>query len=272
MLKRIEDCVVVITGSNRGIGEACKKEFLKAGAKMVIGCDLDIYDATRMQPNLEQNERYFMLDVTNPNNWLQLIKTFGKIDVLVNNAGVMPIGPFLQMSDEAVRNLININIWGVMNGTRVVLPEMLNQNYGHIVNIASILGTIPIANAAVYAGTKAFVINFTESLRVEHRKTGVRFSHVLPSAANTQMMSGAKGLVWPPLIKPERVARAVVRAIRYRRTEVWVPKYMKWIIKPGMLLPRHLREFLALNFGVGEMFTQVDKGKRAGYAIRIGGE
>jgi len=256
--RKLEDSLVVVTGGMGGIGSASVKAFRKAGAQ-VISCDI-------------QEGADFDLDVTCRNDWAKLIKKYDVIDVLINNAGIMPIGPFLKMSDEAIENQININLKGVIYGMRAVLPGMLRQGSGHIVNIASILGVIPISGAAVYSATKGGVILLSESMRVELRNTGVKVSHVLPSLVNTQMIAGSKPLVWPKPISPEIVAKAIVQAVKTGQVDIWVPWIMKWVIGCGKLLPRSWGESLALSFGMGEMFIDVDSRERAGYRITIGGE
>ena len=255
--KIIQDCLVVVTGATRGIGLACKEAFKNAGAQ-VVGCDLSGSD--------------FELDVTSRNDWAKLIKKYDVIDVLINNAGIMPIGPFLEMSDEAIENQIDINLKGVIYGMRAVLPGMIRQDYGHVVNSASMLGVIPIAGGAVYSATKGGVILLSESMRVELRHTGVKVSHVLPSIVNTQMIAGAKPLSWPKPISPEMVGKAIVQAVKTGQIDIWVPWIMKWVIGFGKLLPRSWGEALALSFGMGEMFIDINPRERAGYRIAIGGE
>ncbi len=255
--RNFEDLLVVITGATRGIGLACKEAFKNAGAQ-VVGCDLGGSD--------------FELDVTSRNDWARLIKKYDVIDVLMNNAGIMPMGPFLEMSDEAIENQIDINLKGVIYGMKAVLPGMVRQGCGHVVNTASMLGVIPISGAAVYSATKGGVILLSESMRVELRNTGVKVSHVLPSLVNTQMIAGMKPLTWPKPISPEMVAKAIVRAVKTGQVDIWVPWIMKWVIGCGKLLPRSWGESLALSFGMGEMFIDINPRERAGYRIAIGGE
>ena len=122
----------------------------------------------------------------------------GHVDVLINNAGVMPIGAFLSQSEQSIRSSIEVNVYGVLNGCRLVLPEMMKRRSGHIVNVASLAGMVAVPGQVVYAGTKFAVVGLTTALADEVAPHGVEVSVVMPPFTNTELISGTN---------PSRAAR-----------------------------------------------------------------
>ena len=114
----------------------------------------------------------------------------GHIDVLINNAGVMPVGPFLQQSEQAIRSAVEVNFYGVLNGCQLVLPEMVARRRGHIVNIASMAGMTAVPGQVVYAGTKFAVVGLSTALADEFFPQGVDVSVVLPTFTDTELIAG----------------------------------------------------------------------------------
>ena len=114
----------------------------------------------------------------------------GHIDVLINNAGVMPIGPFLEQSEQSIRSSIEVNLYGVLTGCQLVLPDMVARRSGHIINIASLSGLIPVPGQVVYAGTKFAVVGLSAALADEFAPHGVDVSVIMPPFTNTELISG----------------------------------------------------------------------------------
>src|ERR1700712_137284 len=135
---------VVITGAARGIGHATAKSLLRRGARVGIGDrDVNALEAAVTALDGLGPVSGYPLDVTNRQSFSEFLDKArseggGRIDVLINNAGVMPIGPFLEHSEQAIRSAIEVNFYGVLNGCQLVLPEMAARRGGHVVNIASI--------------------------------------------------------------------------------------------------------------------------------------
>lgn len=266
--RNIQDSLVLVTGAAGDIGSACCMGFVGTGAK-VIGCDNRI-EESNFELDRKRGYELIKLDVTDPADWAKVVHKYGEIDILINGAGIMPAKTFIETSYELRDRQVNVNLKGVMNGTAAVLPGMLRQEYGRIINIASVLGTIPMAGAATYAATKAGVIAFTDSINIEIRGTGVSCCYVLPSTVSTNMTVGLKMPLWPPLITSEMVAKAIVRAAQHKKAEVWVPGILKWVIEPGKLFPRSIREYFAGEiFGLYRMFTNADQQKRKEYEDRV---
>ncbi|HQG68992.1 MAG TPA: SDR family NAD(P)-dependent oxidoreductase, partial [Rhodoglobus sp.] len=169
--------IAVITGGARGIGRQLATDLLARGYRVVIG-DLDQAATDATAAELGAGASAVRLDVTDRKNLAAVVAhveaTVGPIALWINNAGIMPTGPFRDQKMDVARAIIDINYAGVVEGTAAVLPGMLERHAGTIVNLASATGIKPLAGVAVYSGTKAAVIAFTQSLRRELRGTGVR--------------------------------------------------------------------------------------------------
>lgn len=214
---------VLITGAGRGIGQATAELFARKGADVVIA-DVDAAAATAAAAAL--GARAVELDVRQREQWDRVVAELGRIDILVNNAGVMPAGPFLAEPDAVGHTTIDVNVWGVIHGMRAVAPAMIERGRGHIVNVASLAGKIPLPGLAVYNASKFAAVGLSAATRLEFADSGASVSCVLPSAVRTRLSSGltlGRGL---PTIDPVDVAAAIVKTCRTRRAEVAVPQYL----------------------------------------------
>jgi NADP-dependent 3-hydroxy acid dehydrogenase YdfG len=264
--------IAVITGGARGIGFAIAQRLGSEGYRIVVA-DIDGPAAERAAIELGRGAVGRALDVRDAESFggfiRQLEADLGPVDVLVNNAGIMPVGPVTEQSVDMDRRQIDINVHGVIAGVRAVLPQMRARNRGHIVNIASVAGRIGCANAAVYAATKHAVIGLSESIRYELDGTDVRISYVCPAFVRTELIAGAPGPRWPPPVAPEDVARAVSRCIRTGQVDVYVPRIARISAVLPAILPRRVVERIGKVFGLDQMFSGVDHGKRAAYRARM---
>ena len=160
-MDNIRGKTIAITGAARGIGFATARALLNRGARVVIG-DRDVAlqeSAVAGLSKLGQVSGY-PLDVTDRESFATFLDKArtdggGHIDVLINNAGVMPIGPFLDQSEQAIRSSIEVNLYGVLTGCQLVLPEMVARRSGHIINIASLSGLIPVPGQVAYVGANS---------------------------------------------------------------------------------------------------------------------
>ncbi len=183
--------VAVVTGGARGIGWATAAALRNAGAHVAIG-DLDPARTALAAEELGLHGAF--LDVTDTSS----VETFlddvesrlGPVAIWINNAGIMPIGPVLEQPDAVIRRAVDVNVLGVMNGSRAAARRMTRRGEGRIVNVASIAGRIPAPGMAVYNGTKFAVVGFGEALDAELRHRGVRVSTVLPSFTNNRTRVG----------------------------------------------------------------------------------
>src|SRR3954453_17912197 len=175
--------VAVVTGGARGIGQALARALAREGAIVAIG-DLDGAGAQAAAAELGGRSLGLPLDVTDRPAFAAFLdeveRRLGPLDVLVNNAGIMPIGAFLDEEGRTERAIVDITVHGVLLGMRLALPGMLARGRGHIVNIASTGGRVGVPGAATYCGSKFFVYGATEALRGELRGSGIDLSVVMP--------------------------------------------------------------------------------------------
>ncbi|RDI64291.1 SDR family NAD(P)-dependent oxidoreductase [Nocardia pseudobrasiliensis] len=214
---------VLITGGGRGIGQATAELFARNGAEVAIA-DVDIAAAQAVAGTL--SGRAFELDVRTRDQWDKVVADLGRVDILVNNAGVMPAGAFLAEPDAVGHTTIDVNVWGLIHGMRAVVPQMIERGRGHVVNVASLAGKVPIPGLAVYNASKFAAVGLSAATRLEFAEHGVSVSCVLPSAVRTRLSSGLALGHGMPTVEPEDVAAAILKTCHTRRAESAVPGYL----------------------------------------------
>ena len=262
-----------ITGAARGIGKATAQALLRQGMKVAIG-DVDLAAAQHTAAELGASTIAVPLDVTDRASFVAFLdrteEQLGPVDVLVNNAGIMPIGRFVDEDDLTARRMVDINIHGVILGMKLALDRMVPRDRGHIVNISSQAGKFGAPGGATYSATKHAVVGLSEAVRGELRLMGahVDLSYVMPFVVNTELGSGlgeARGL---KVLQPTDVADAIVEALQTGRVEVWVPKSSKRTQTLGMLLPRRLSEGMARAMKADRVLAGADANARRDYELR----
>jgi short-subunit dehydrogenase len=222
----LEDAVVVVTGGAQGIGRATAARLARLGARVWIG-DVDEEGVVRTADEL--GVRGARLDVTDAacfGAFLDRVQTDGPIDMLVNNAGVMQTGAFVDLPISGHADEIGVNLLGVVHGMRLVLPGMVERRQGHVVNLASMAAKITTPQMATYCATKFAVGALSRAVRAEIRGSGVTVSTVLPAAVRTDMTKRfTLGSVFPTS-EAEDVARAIATTVRRPRPEVTIPGWL----------------------------------------------
>jgi NADP-dependent 3-hydroxy acid dehydrogenase YdfG len=263
--------VVAITGGARGIGKATARSLVREGAKVAIG-DLDLELAQASAKELGSGTIALELNVTDRSSFegflAQVEEQVGPLDVIVNNAGIMPIGPFVEETDATAQRMIDINLHGVIYGTKLALPGMTRRGSGHIVNIASQAGKGGFPGGATYCATKHAVVGLSEAVRGETRNTGVEISCVMPAIVNTELTAGMTEARGVKNIEPEDVAEAIVAALKVPKFDVFVPGYAGAIAKVMNLMPRAAREGLSRALRADRVLMDFDPAKRAAYERR----
>jgi short-subunit dehydrogenase len=247
--------VVAITGGARGIGKATAEALVRKGCRVAIG-DLHLEVAEETASALGGKAIALGLDVTDRSSFESFLdeteRQLGPIDVLINNAGIMPVTEFAEESEESMRRQVDINVHGVLIGTQLAIHHMGPRRTGHIVNIASSAGKAGVPGIATYCATKHAVVGFSEAIRQELRGSGVEISVVMPVLVNTALTEGLSEKRGVKEVEPEDVAAETVNALETGRFDVFIPRSLHATITLGALLPRRAREAVA-------RFMQVDK-------------
>jgi NADP-dependent 3-hydroxy acid dehydrogenase YdfG len=262
-----------ITGAARGIGRATAEAFLRQGMKVAIG-DVDLAAAQQTAAELGPSAVALALDVTDRDSFSAFLDAteaqLGPVDVLVNNAGIMPVGRFIDEDDATATRMIDINLHGVILGMKLALARMIPRNRGHIVNIASQAGKFGAPGGATYSATKHAVVGLSEAVRGELHlmDADVDLSYVMPFVVNTELGGGLAAARGLKVLQPTEVADAIVEALQHRIVEVWVPKSTKRTYQLGQLLPRRLSEGMAHAMKADRVLAGADAGARRDYELR----
>lgn len=261
---------VLITGGARGIGAATAKLLAARGARVWIG---DVDEDTCLQTAAELGVCGGLLDVTSPASWRDMLARIeaseGPLDVLVNNAGVMPLGAF-EAETEQVRDLIlDVNVRGVLNGMQAVLPGMARRGRGHVVNVASMAGMIPVPGMVTYNASKFAALGASLSARREYAGTGVAVSAVLPSAVRTELTSGAPLGGGMPTVDPEDVAAAILAVLRSRAARRSVPRWVAPAWSTTAFVPEWLQSLARRLLDDRRALTSIDTAARSAYIERV---
>lgn len=262
--------VVAITGGARGIGRATAEALVRRGARVAIG-DVDLALAEQTAAGLGGGTVALALDVSDRASFETFLeeaeRQLGPLDVLVNNAGIMPTTPFVEESEDSFRRQIEINLVGVIHGTQLAMARMMPRDSGHIVNIASQAGKAGIPGIATYSATKHAVVGLSESVRGELRGRNVEISCVMPTVVNTELTAGV-GQKWVKPVEATDVAEAIVEVLEVPRFDVYVPKSNGAILRAAALMPRSAAEWVGRAMGTDKLMTEVDHAARAAYEER----
>jgi len=262
-----------ITGAARGIGRATAQAFLSRGMKVAIG-DVDLDAARRTASELGGSVIALPLDVTDRDSFTAFLdateQQLGPLDVLVNNAGIMQLGRFIDEDDLTARRMIDINLLGVILGTKLALGRMMPRDRGHIVNISSQAGKFGAPGGATYSATKHAVVGLTEAVRGELRlmDAHIDVSYVMPFVVNTELGAGLGEARGMSNLEPGDVAEAIVEALQHGIVDVWVPKSAKRTNVLGAVLPRSLSEGMARAMKADRVLAGADLNRRRDYELR----
>ncbi|MEZ2352187.1 SDR family oxidoreductase [Caballeronia sp. RCC_10] len=229
-MNMIENKVVIITGASSGIGEATAKLLASKGAKVVLGArrESQLKQLAREISDVGGQAVYQVVDVTQQADNESIValakEAFGKLDVIFLNAGIMPNSPLSAMKTDDWHDMVDVNIKGVLNGVGAVLPTFIGQKSGQVIATSSVAGLKAYPGGAVYGGTKWFVRDFMEVLRMESAMEGtnIRATTVYPAAINTELLQAIRhdqtseamrGVYEKYGISPDRVANVIAFAI-----------------------------------------------------------
>lgn len=225
-MESLKDKVIITMGASSGIGEATVRKIAEKGGKQVIAARREEKLKAIADSLPDAEIRYMAADVLKYEDVEKVVKlamdTYGRVDVIFNNAGIMPTGNLIEARREEWKQMLDINIMGVLNGISAVLPIMQKQQSGHIIATDSVAGHVVYPGSAVYCGTKFAVRAIMEGLRQEERVNNIKSTIVSPGSVNTDLyktisdktaqealfkLQGEIGM------RPEDIAEAVVYVI-----------------------------------------------------------
>ena len=268
-MRSLSGKVVVITGGGRGIGAATASALARRGARVAIGdLDGDVAEATAASVGALGRA----LDVTDLDGFTAFLDEveaeLGPLDVLVNNAGIMPLSPIEEEDDATVVRQLELNLHAVIHGSKQAIRRMRPRGTGHIVNLASIAGKAGIPGGATYCAVKHGVVGFSEAIRLELRGSGIEVSCVMPALVATELTSGLKDSPFFKRAQPEDVAEAIAGALQKPRFDVYVPRSAGVVTQVTAALPRPLREAVARATRADRLLLEVHDAQRAAYEAR----
>lgn len=264
--------VVAITGGARGIGRAIATAFAAEGAKVAIG-DIDKKLCENTAAEIGNGTIGLPLDVTDHGSFESFLDTIaatiGPVDVIVNNAGIMPITPFGEESLESIQRQLDINVRGVIWGSQLAVARMKPRGGGVIVNIASAAGKMGVPGLATYCATKWAVVGLCESLTLELKDDNISVVCVMPGVVNTELVAGLEKHWLLGIVQPEDIAAGVLKAVRKGKFPVMVPKKLGPLLRTTAMLPRSLYGPAARSLGMDHfMLDAHGTSARAAYEDR----
>ena len=241
--------VVLITGAGRGVGAATARLLDSLGCRLALA-DLDTEAVAAVAGGLRTASAH-RLDISDPVAFKAVISEvearYGRIDVLVNNAGIMPIAHFTDESVKLTQRVVSVNLLGTIYGTRLAHQAMRRSGSGHVINVASIAGKLPAAGLATYSASKFGVVGYTDAVRAEAHGSGVRFSTILPGVISTELSGGMHADGLAKAVTAEQVAAVIADVIRRPRRTAYVPGKLAllpalWAVVPPALVDWALRK------------------------------
>jgi NAD(P)-dependent dehydrogenase (short-subunit alcohol dehydrogenase family) len=269
--RSLDGKVAVVTGGGRGIGRALAVALAREGCRVAIG-DVDAASAAAVARELANGSIGLPLDVTDRPGFTAFLdeaeRRLGPLDVLVNNAGIMPVAPFEEEDDATAIRVLEIDLHAVIHGCKEAVRRMRPRGTGHIVNVASVAGKVGFPHLATYCAAKHGVVGLSEALRHELRGTGVDISVVMPAIVRTELAAGLRPARAFKPSTPEEVAEATLEALRTGRFDVFVPRAIGPTWAGLNVLPRRVRDAFTRALRIDRALLDTDRAARVAYEAR----
>ena len=250
--------IIVITGASSGIGEAAAIEFAKKGATLVLVSRKEekLREVEKKLSKFDSKIHVIPCDVSNKSDVnemsQQVIEKFGRVDVLVNNAGFAIYGSVKDLSIEDIESQMATNYFGMVYCIKNFLPTMIEQNSGHIVNVASVAGSFGLPGIASYCASKFAMLGFSEGLKHELNKTNIGVTVVSPIMVRTNFFDHPSfenmPKYSPTSLSPQTVAKAIVKAANSSRLEIIVPSFVRGAVWAKHTFPYIINPILGSSF------------------------
>ena len=258
--------ICIVTGAAGGMGQEFCKALLNRGCK-VIGTDIDTeklqdLNKTFKAQALSKNFSYISLDITNPKavqqSFEELLKTHGRIDCLINNAGIMSSAPFEDYDLGNWKKVIDINLMGLIYCSHYAYQTMKKQGHGRIINVSSTAGITPVLMSTAYAASKHAVVGFTHSLRGEAKGSGINIHLVIPGLIDTEIFDRAlddvksssrhmADLVPIKKLPAHKAVSMIFAGVDKDKQEIIFPILNKIIVKAYRLFPNFMGKLIMSN-------------------------
>jgi len=270
-MNEISQRVAIITGAASGIGRALARAMHAAGAKVAL-FDRQVDTVNELSEALGERALPVVVDMSDRAQVRaavdEVIGAWGQIDYLFNNAGLGTIGPIRDYSDADWDALLHVNVLGASYAIQAVLPQMLKQGSGHLVNTGSFAGLVPTPGAAVYGASKAYLVGLSRALRAELHIDGIGVTTLCPGAVDTPLLQGGKfGRVVGQseeqalktatqfgAITADAFAGIVLRAVQKNKALIVLPRpwrFMWWLERmfPGSVVGTAMRRHFESTYG-----------------------
>lgn len=273
---RLDGKVAFVTGAARGVGRATANALANNGIRVAL-VDLDATKVHAAAAEIGRGAIGLPLDVTDQPAFVAALdeteRRLGPIDIFVNNAGIMPLGPFDLETDATSARVIEINFHAVLFGSKQAVRRFKAHGHtGHIINVASGAGWVPGGGGVSYGGSKFAVVGLSQALAWELHGSGIEVSVVAPAVIRTDLGVGLADVRGLRKVDPDDVAAAIIAALRRPRFAIWVPPEMGVLALTMSALPYRTRSWLARLTKTDRLLLQADTGARAAYEERIAGK
>ena len=252
----LREKIVIVTGASQGIGVATAREFARAGARVVLAArSQEALERLACELGGEGRALAVPTDVTDAASVEAMVQrslaAFGRVDILVNNAGIGYLTSLLKADLAQVRRVFEVNVFGALTTIQAVAPCMKQQGDGHIINILTCAGRIPIPFQGIYGASKSAFILLNDTFRIELAPSHIAITGIYPGTVNTTFEQNAlrEGDSYSMCpyesgcgVPPERVAQAIVRAARRRPRDGWLSFQGRRYVITGFIFPGWLDE------------------------------
>ncbi len=265
-MKDLRGKTVLITGAARGMGRLHAERYANEGCRIVL-TDLDLEELTRTEMEMRAagyDVYAYEHDVCDYDRCVELAarveREAGPVDILINNAGIVYPDTVLNMSAEIFQRITEVNYLGLVWMMKAFVPGMVNRKSGHVVNIGSQAAKIGVVNLGPYCGSKFAVVGVTDAFRQELAGTGVHFTLVHAGYASTGMFTGVRVPWITRWVDPQRVVDEALRGVKKNKAEVFVPRWLTWLVGfgRGLGMPK-LIDLLQIAWGAKRSAKKLEK-------------
>lgn len=274
-LRHLSRKVAIVTGAAQGAGKATAHALAREGVRVALG-DLDEQKVRAAADEVGNGAIGLRLDVSDRQGYIDFIdeveRQLGPLDIMVNNAGIMPIGPFEDEAPQTAQRIVDVNLMGPLHGSKEAIRRFKERGTkGHIVNVASGAGWIPGAGGVTYTASKFAVVGMTEALLLELHGTGIDVSVVAPAVIKTQLSQGITEVKGLRAVEPSEVGDAIVKGLKHNTYAIFVPSAMGAMVKLYATLPYKVRGMMARATGSDKLLLNFDRAAREAYERSVAG-